>query len=352
MKKKLLFIALLAVVFAGCQQKKSNVVEIGAIIPLTGYGAANGQMCKEGLELAVGEINSKQTNYHYQLRYEDSKSSTKDGLMAYRKLKSQGLKYYVGFGGQYLLGFIPETNNKNELLFVNGAPNPNILSQTNRCLRIYPNIEMVTDKIIEFFEEKQITNVGVVYLQNEAYTKYGESFRVKFEHGGNKISVYEGFEPDCRDFKNIINKVKNSGIQCIFVSGAGESTAMFTHQLFANPQTSHISVIGDMSLSTTANIEIIGERTSSVYYVNNYMSDEFVNKYERKYGKSPNAYSVYAYAIPYILNQAVMEEKDISNPEKIYEYIKSTLFNTAAGQISFDMETGEPELQMIISEIQ
>lgn len=336
---------------SSCKRQENNTVNIGAILPLTGYGAANGQMCKEGLELAVEEINKMSTDYKFNLIYEDNKSTTKDGLMAYRKLYNSGIKYYVGFGGQYLLGFIPETNNKDLVLFANGTPNLNILSQTNRCFRVYPNIDMVTDQIVDFFMEDSITNAGVVYLQNEAYTKYGESFREKYEKEGNTVSIFEGFDPNCRDFKNIINKVINSGAQCIFVSGAGESTAMFTHQLFSNPQTSHISVIGDMSLSTSENLEIIGERVSPVYYIDNYMSPDFIEKYESKYNKLPNAYSVYAYAIPYLLYQAIIEKQGFSDPKLLYDYIKNETFNTAAGKISFDSVTCEPVLELTISKL-
>lgn len=345
----LLSLTLLSLLAVSCKQTPSNVIEIGAILPLTGYGAANGQMCKNGLELAVNEINNSQKDFVFSLTYEDNKSSTKDGLMAYRKLYNAGFDYYVGFGGQYLLGFIPETNNKDIILFVNGTPNLNILSQTNRCFRVYPNIDMFTDKIIEFYNDNEIKNAGVVFLQNEAYTKYGESFREKFRKQGGVVSIYEGFEPNCRDFKNIINKVAKSGAQCIFVSGAGESTAMFTHQLFANPRTSHISVIGDMSLSTSSNIEIIGECKSPVYYIDNYMDSCFVESYKVKYQSNPNAYAVYAYAIPYVLLQACKEKKDISDVKAIYDYIKGTSFSTAAGQISFDSVTCEPNLEMTIS---
>lgn len=301
--------------------------------------------------MAINEINNNQSDYVFSITYEDNKSSTKDGLMAFRKLYNSGFDYYVGFGGQYLLGFIPETNNKDMVLFVNGTPNLNILSQTNRCFRIYPNIDMFTDKIIAFFKEKGITNAGVVYLQNEAYTKYGESFRTKFEQQGGVVSIYEGFDPNCRDFKNIINKVMNSGVQCIFVSGAGESTAMFTHQMFTNPRTSHVSIIGDMSLSTTSNMKIIGKCESPVYYVDNYMDSGFVESYRLKYGTTPNAYAVYAYTIPYILLQACQEKKDITDIKAIYEYIKGTTFNTAAGKISFDSITCEPNLEMTVSTI-
>ncbi len=352
MKKIFAFISILCLVLAtSCKNKNEGTVKVGAILPMTGYAAFNGQTCKEGLELALGEIDSTKVDYKFKILYEDSKSSAKDGQMAYKKLRSMGVNYFVGFGGQFLLGFAPETNNQNVILFAEGTPNMNILSMTNRCFRVYPNVEMVTDKICEFFEEKGVKNAGVVYLQNEAYSMYGSSFKTKFENRGGTISLFEGYDPSERDFKNIVNKAINKGIQCIYVAGAGESTALFTRQLFTNPQTSSISVIGDMSLSTSSNLEVIGEIKAPLYIVDNYMTPEFVQKYQKTYGKTPNAFSVFAYATPYIMLEA-FKATGTTEAKTIYDYIRKTEFTTAAGKIYFDEKTCEPHLEMIISTIQ
>lgn len=352
MKKSFLFISIFCLIFAtSCKNTNEGSVKVGAILPLTGYAAFNGQTCKEGLELALSEIDSAQTDYTFKFTYEDSKSSAKDGQMAYKKLRSLGTNYFVGFGGQFLLGFAPETNNQDVILFAEGTPNMNILSMTNRCFRIYPNVEMVTDKIIEFFEEQGITNAGVVYLQNEAYSMYGASFKRKFESKGGTLSLFEGYDPSERDFKNIVNKAMNKGIQCIYVAGAGESTALFTRQLFINPKTSSIAVIGDMSLSTSSNLEVIGELKAPLYIVDNYMTPEFVQKYKDAYGKTPNAFSVFAYATPYIMLEA-FRAVGSTDPKAVYDYIRGTEFTTDAGMISFDAETCEPHLEMIINTIQ
>lgn len=350
--KKILLVLLTFCMLCGCQGKKEdNVIKIGAILPLTGYAAFNGQTCKEGLELALSEIDSIKTNYKFDFRCEDSKSSVKDAQMAYKKLRSFGTNYFVAFGGQFLLGFAPETNNQDVVLFAEGTPNMNILSLTNRCFRVYPNVEMVTDKIIEFFEEQGITNAGVVYLQNEAYSMYGASFKKKFESKGGNLSLFEGYDPSERDFKNIVNKSIDKGIQCIYVAGAGESTALFTRQLFTNPKTSSIAVIGDMSLSTSSNLEVIGELKAPLYIVDNYMTPEFIQKYKESYGKTPNAFSVYAYATPYIMLEA-FNAVGSADPRAVYDYIRKTEFSTDAGKISFDSETCEPCLEMIINTIQ
>ena len=351
--RKIIIVLLAACLLVGCKQKKedNDVIKVGAILPLTGYAAFNGQTCKEGLELALSEIDSIKTNYKFDFSCEDSKSSVRDAQMSYKKLRSLGVNYFVAFGGQFLLGFAPETNNQDVVLFAEGTPNMNILSLTNRCFRVYPNVEMVTDKIIDFFEEKGITNAGVVYLQNEAYSMYGASFKKKFEARGGNLSLFEGYDPSERDFKNIVNKSIDKGIQCIYVAGAGESTALFTRQLFTNPKTSSIAVIGDMSLSTSSNLEVIGELKAPLYIVDNYMTPEFIQKYKKTYGKTPNAFSVFAYATPYIMLEA-FNAVGSTDPKAVYDYIRKTEFSTEAGKISFDSETCEPHLEMIINTIQ
>ena len=100
MRRTTFIILSVLLLFSSCQQKK-DIIEIGAIIPLTGWAAFTGQTCKEGLDLAIQDINNEQTDYTFKVIYEDCKSSPKDALMAYKKLRSSGIEYFVGFGGQF-----------------------------------------------------------------------------------------------------------------------------------------------------------------------------------------------------------------------------------------------------------
>ena len=297
MKRKILLIAMIAsVVLYGCNQEESNEIEIGAILPLTGYFSLNGESCKEGLELALQELNDNHTKYQLKVTYEDNHSLTKDGLMAYKKLRAQNTKYILGFGGQLQSGFIAETNNQDLVLFAHAANNTEFMELTNRCLRFYPTTETFSKIITEFWEKSLITNVGIVYLQNDAFTKLGQAVCTEFKAKGYNVSLFEAYDPTSRDYKDIINKAIGKGIQCIYVAGRSETAASFVHQLFSNPKTSNISVIGEMSLSSSSNREIIGEIKAPIYLVDNMMSDEFLSSYSMKYNKTPNAYAAYAYA--------------------------------------------------------
>jgi len=351
MKRKMFVLTVVVLcLFNSCKSKEDNIIRIGAILPLTGYSAVNAKRCQVGLQLAIDELNKHQTQYKFEVLYEDSRSSAKDGFMAYRKLKSNNVKYFIGFGGQFVLGFAPETNDEDVILFALGTPNMNILNMTNRCFRIYPNVEMFVDKICDFLSMKDITKVGVIYLQNEAYAMFGELFKNRFEKEGNYVLSFEGYDASSLDFKDIINKL-DKDIECIYVAGTGESTAIFARQLFSNPRTSHISLIGDMSLSTPDNIKMIGNVKSPIYFVDSYKTDAFTNLFLQSHEEMPNAFATYAYTIPFILYESLTQVNNDQDVFEIYSWIRQNKFDTAAGEISFQ-DNCEPNLHLVINTIE
>lgn len=350
--KRIVFVVLVfSLIFIGCKQKKSNEVEIGAILPLTGYFSFNGQCCKEGLDLAVQEINNSQSKYKFTIIYEDNHSLTKDGIMSYKKFHTQNIKYILGFGGQLQSGFISETNNQDLILFAHAANNTEFLSLSNRCLRFYPTTEIFAQIITNFWEKSSITNVGIVYLQNDAFTKLGEAVRSEFVAKGYKVSLFEGYDPNSRDYKDIVNKAANKDIQCIYIAGSSETAASFVHQLFSNPKTDNIAIIGEMSLASSSNRELIGEIKAPIYLVDNNISDSFLEKYKNTYNKTPNAYAAYAYANMYMLLEALDNVADISDAKSVYRYFRNNTFETVIGSVSFDNKTGEPNFELIINEL-
>lgn len=351
MKKIALFFCALLIVFSSCNRQNDSI-KIGAILPLTGWAAFTGQTCKEGLDLAIKDINSEQTDYKFEIIYEDCKSSPKDALMAYKKLRSAGVDYFVGFGGQFLLGYTQETNGKDVILFAEGAANMNLLSLSDKCFRLFPNADMMTDRVVSFYHEKGITNAAVVYLQNDAYSLYANYFKQKFESDSTFIYVFEGYDPNSRDFKDIVNKLVGKKIECLYLAGAGESTALFLRQLYANPKTANIPVVGDMSLYISSNLELIGEIKAPVYIMDSYITPAFEEKYQSVYSTHPNAYGAYAYATPYILLDSFKALDGETNPNRVYTYIKEAEFDTVVGSLRFDSETREPVLILNVNTIE
>lgn len=347
MKKGIFIIIMIVSIFTGCRQKKANEIEIGAIVPLTGYSAITGERFLKGLEMAVEDINREELPFSFLIKVEDSKSTGKDAHTAYRKLSGSGIKYFAAFGGQFIMGFAAETNNSDKILFASAAPNTNLLNLTNRCFRIYPTIDMLTEEVKNQIIQRGYRKIAVINAQNEAYSMCAESIIKKLMSLGIDVVMTESYEPTCQDFKNIVNKVANQDIDFIFSAGLGESSALLTKQLYSNPKTMNIPIIGDTNYSNSENLAIIGDIKSPIYVVDSPIDSSFVQRFYDKYGQYPNALSAYGYSVPCLIKDAVLELGVDCSADMVYEYIKNHHFDTVAGPIAFDSTTSEPILSLV-----
>ena len=301
----------------------------------------------QGLELAVDEINQENLPFSFKTIIEDSKSTGKDAHNAYRKLAGSGVKYFAAFGGQFVMGFAAETNNSDKVLFTSAAPNSNLLTLTNRCFRLYPTIDMLTDEVKNHILQHDYKRIAVINAQNEAYSMCAEYLIRKMKEVGKDVVLKESYDPSCQDFKNIVNKIASQKIDFIYSAGLGESSALLTKQIYLNPQTSHIPIIGDMNYSNPENLAIIGEIKSPIYIVDSYIDSSFKEAFFAKYNQVPNAISAYGYSIPYMLKEAILSLGIEASTDDVFNYIKTSSFKTAAGTISFDSITSEPRLDLV-----
>ena len=346
MKKFLFFSLLFLVLFSSCKRKNDNVIEIGAIIPLTGTVATNGEAFLKGLEMGVADANGK-GGIQLKLDVEDCHSTAKDAHSAYRKLKGQGVKYFIGLGGQFVAGFASETKNSDEILFASATPNSTLLQMTNRCFRVFPTVDMVTDKICEYIDSVGAQKVAIAYMQFEAYSMYYENILGKLKNMGKEVVFTEGYDPSNRDFKGIVTKLAATPVDILYTAGAGESSSLLTRQLFSNPKTEKIPVIGDMNFSNPENLKIIGTVKAPICAIDNYINEDFAAVFFDKYGQNANSFALYGYMIASILKQTIDQMGKKYTTNDVYDYIHSHSFETVGGTISFDQETVEPNLQLI-----
>lgn len=350
MKKIGLYLLIGLIAFQACKPKSDNVVNIGAILPLTGYAATNGQMSQRAIDLAIDSLNQT-SKIKYKVIYEDSKSLPKDAATCYKKLHAQGVKYLIGFGGATLYSFIPETNNKEELLFATATPNVGILELSNRCLRVYPNVPMVTGRILDYVKENGYKNVALLYIQNEVYAGYANTFKKQIEETGQKLCFYEGYDPSTTDYKNIINKLLASKPDCIYLASTGESTGVVIRQIFTDGRMGNVPIVGDISLANSENVALMGEIKTPVYIVNGPISDDFNQLFKAKYGSTPNAFAAYSYAIPFMIDEAITTLGIKASVEQIYNHITESAYESAIGRIAFDIATHEPKLELVIEKL-
>ena len=66
----------------------SDIIKIGALIPLSGIASNYGEGSREGIEIAKEELATKYPNININVVYEDSFYSPKGGVDGYKNLKT------------------------------------------------------------------------------------------------------------------------------------------------------------------------------------------------------------------------------------------------------------------------
>ena len=340
--KKILLVLLTFGMLCGCQGKKEdNVIKIGVIAPLTGFASLPGEMCVNGLEVVKQDEN---LNFEYIIS--DCKSSTKEAMTAYKDLYNRGIRYFIVCGGQFAMTIASQTKDKDVIVFATATPNMDLLDITNRCFRVFPNTDCVTEKMTDFskgmFGEGA---VAIIYLQNDAYSLYADMFEDKIKKKGGCVLMKEGYASNQKDFKSIIAKVSSADPDYIYISSMGDGMLTLTKQLLVDPRTSKIPILGDMNYSLPSARTIIPKSETPIFYVDAEINADFAKEYNNIFGQAPNAYSYYVYMIPYILNNAIKNTDD--NILNQIEYIKQSNFNISSQSISFDYR-GEIKLPLEI----
>ena len=91
--------AVLALVLASCSKAESNSVKIGGIFPLSGQVAVYGVECKNGVDLAIEEINAAGgiNGKPVVLVSEDDEGNPDKTVNAFKKLSTKdGVKVVIG----------------------------------------------------------------------------------------------------------------------------------------------------------------------------------------------------------------------------------------------------------------
>lgn len=173
MKKNKLLIAIGAAVLIGIvsllayraqnQSSSSDVVRIGAILPLTGAGSVAGNYVRDALVFAANRYNGVDVS----LVVEDSKSNPKDAVLAYRKLVSdRNIKVIFLQMSSVINTILPISNRDDVLLIGIGSIEP-IVDDKDKRKYLTDYLDATTQARI--FVENSLSKQIVLYYLNDDY---------------------------------------------------------------------------------------------------------------------------------------------------------------------------------------
>jgi branched-chain amino acid transport system substrate-binding protein len=353
----LLFSGVLA--FAGGKADPDTIV-IGSILPLSGPVAAYGEQARNGMNLAVEEINASGGIGGRKLKivYEDDQARPEQTAGAFKRLVSR-------YKAPAIIGSI--TSACTQAIAA--------LAQSRRTVLLVPASTVVSitdagDYVFRacFSDDFQgtvggnfavrnlgVTRAAILYDNMTEYsTALMRTFTDAIENQGGEIVAVETYSSDTTDFSAQISRIKSAMPDTIYIPDYYNRVMLITKQI--RDQGISVPLIGTDAWDGVLALGYSGEEFLNSFFSSHYDSGapepkviNFVNIYRIKYRSTPLALAALGYDSVYLFRDALVNAGAYDS-QSIRNALAASSGSYVTGTLSFD-ENRNPRKSAFMLEI-
>jgi branched-chain amino acid transport system substrate-binding protein len=346
-------VALATMLIVTQTKKELEEIMIGAILPLTGVAANHGQDAKDGIIMAVAEINSAGgiEGKPVKIIFEDTRSTVEGCVSGVRKLiQVDRVPIIIGpISSSDVLAVAPIVEKARVVLFSPSASSPEISQAGDYIFRNSLLAPPQGKKMAEFcfYNLKQKT-AAVFYLNDDTGRGYYEAFRNAFESLGGKVIIVDTYDREDKDFRTQIIKQKSSGAKCVYVPAIPQTMGLIIKQ---SAELQYYPIfLANIGVEGEDLLTIAGDLAENIFYTSVSVSEKFIENYEKTFGRTPKIAAPLAYDATKIANIAITNGgyNSIGIKDAFYSV---TNFEGATGLMgSFDAN-GDAQRELIIKTV-
>jgi len=313
-----------------------ETIKVGAMLFLSGEGAAWGQSSQRAIDLAVEEVNGAGgiNGRMIEIIYEDTGGDTAKAVSAYKKLVVvDNVVAIIGPNLQTETIAISPLANEDDLPVIAPAyaplsnrPNP------KNPLMIWLDPTLEAEQMAEYVYSKNVRSVSVLGTKDSWEELVSTAFARKFEDLGGEIYSIELAQPSQDEVRTIVTKAISRNPDAVYL-GTGFQFLNFGRilkELGYEGKIYSIEIDGyfaSESKDWSSGVEFI----SSDSY-----KEEFREKYEAAYGEKSNIPSGQSYDAANILISFLKKSTERSEIVDMMEEFES--YNGVSGQITITPE--------------
>lgn len=334
------------VFITGCKKGTTDdkVIKIGAILPLTGYLAYLGEEEKNVLLLAQKEINSGGEPKKIEILFEDSKSTAKDGITAYQKLRQNNLDGVITSLTIVSEAILPLAKKDKTIQFVLSV-HPDIAKESQWAIRAYYGLEHEMRLIATHLTSVGTKSVAALYINvPEDTAAINNYFKNYLKEAKIELIGQETYDFSSKSVNNQLLKLKNLNPDFIMTIDFGYMYPTILKE--AQSLGIRNKILGGLGMMTAPPMpadlteELIFASASFIFekkpgYLN------LVKKYESEYGKKPTFDGIYTYDIINLLYDNLKKGK--TNRDDFLNFT----YDGISGRIHID-ETGTGKVDISI----
>ena len=361
--------AVLAGAFAGCgggqkssggDAKGQQTVKFGFVTAYTGPGAAYGQAMKDGVDLAVEEINNNpNTKMKIDLKTYDTKLVKAEAINAVKKCIEQdkvlAIEGPMTSGEMFAAG--PIAQQSKVVAFGTGTTAPGITDIGDYIFRNAIPGKMAIPITVKKAQEKLgFKKVAILYSNNnDQMVGENKIYQELLKEMGLEIAATETFADKDTDFSAQLTKIQAANPDVIAVAGLYQEGALIVKKAREMGMTQPI--LANNGFNSPAYIQQAGEAANGTLVATPWNAESksekaqaFRKAFVAKYGHEPDQFAAQAYDAMYLMHQAAEKSGTTTDRKKFRDTLaKIKDFEGATGKFQFD-DHRDPKMDLAIME--
>lgn len=347
---RFIFAAILVVgvvlVVSKLRQSPPSNATWGVLLPLTGDRGAYGVAMRDGITLAIDEINvgGGVNGSRIQLIIEDTKSTPRDCVSAFEKLASQDkVRVLLGpMSSSEVLSVAPLAEQRHILLFTPSASSPAISDAGDYIFRNVPSDVFEGSAMAEVAASQlKLKTIDILYINTDYGIGVVQTFRAAYEKLGGNVLAAEAYPDGTRDFRTHLQKIKEANPEALYIVGYKEmGTAVAQAKQLALPQRLlSTAIFEDPEILKAAGDAAEGLVFTSITFdpANpDPRAVAFTKNYRERFKREPDGYAASAYDAACILAEAARSAGSLE-PDRMKDALYHMQdFKGLLGNVKFD----------------
>ena len=346
----------------------SDTFKIGATGPITGGAAIYGNAVKNGIQIAVDEINEAGGINGYQIDYnfQDDEHDAEKAVNAYNNLKDWGMQVLIGTTTSApCIAVVEKTHADNMFQITPSGTAVECVQYDNAYRMCFSDPTQGTESAKYIGENGMAQKVAVIYDSSDVYsTGIYEAFAAEAENQPFDIVSVEAFTADAKtDFSVQVQKSKDAGADLLFMPFYYTEASLVLAE--CNKQGYEPTFFGCDGMDGILGVEnfdtALAEGLTFLAPFIAKSEDEqvqsFVSKYEAAYSETPNQFAADAYDCVYVVKAAIeaagatpdMSVSDLCDAMK--EAMASVSYSGITGKDITWGEDGEPNKAPLVVKV-
>lgn len=327
----------------------ATTFKIGGIGPTTGDNAIYGTAVKNGIQLAVDEINEAGGINGYQIEYqfEDDQSDSEKSVNAYNTLKDWGMQMLVGtVTSTPCTAVVEETHADNMFQLTPSATAVESIQYDNAFRMCFSDPNQGKASADYISENGLASKIAVIYNSSDTYSSgIYQRFMEEAETVGLDVVAAEAFTADSKtDFSVQLQKAKDSGAELVFLPIYYQEASLilaqadkmgFAPEWFGCDGMDGLLALEGFDVNLAEGLMFLTPFTPDA---EDEATQTFVTDFEAAFGDTPNQFAADAYDCIYVIKEAA-EKADLTPDMSVSDMCDA--MKAAMTEITIDGLTGK-----------